>query len=135
MELQRERELCQKLRADLTQRDELLSQDVAELLRDGRLTSVLHPSSDSERPSTPNTMLTQAETRVRMLEYEKECLAHDQMVRHELPLFSSTVNMIMINDAGQGRSRPGGVCRLTQDFISLISYCQRDMICIWHMCP
>lgn len=76
MEVARHRDKIEKLERDLNQRDETLSKEIVRQLDEGTLTSAVYSSATT----SPQQTLTLAETRVRVLEYDKEKLQHDVQV-------------------------------------------------------
>lgn len=76
MEVARHRDKIEKLERDLNQRDETLSKEIVRQLDEGALTSAVYSSATT----SPQQTLTLAETRVRVLEYDKEKLQHDVQV-------------------------------------------------------
>ncbi len=78
VQLESQREKISQLERDLNSRDEILSQRITDALHEGKVSSVLYSPTESSKSDKDS--LTLAETKARMLEYEKLSINGDLKV-------------------------------------------------------
>ena len=78
VELSSQREKIEQLERDLGAREEVLSQQITDVLHQGKVTSAIYGSE--AKPGSDKETLTLAETKARMLKYEKHSINHDLKV-------------------------------------------------------